>query len=383
MQKYKIAFIIEKYFVFGGLQRDMRKFAIACSRAGHDVTVFTSEWNAPAESIFHVELVNFKAASNHKTIKNIESFVQQLRTRNEFDCIFGFNRMDGLDVYFGGDTCLMAKLRRNKQLWRRFLPRYRTYLNMERAVFDPAGNTDILLISRIEMENYQQEYKTPSERLHLLPPGIDIDRLNVSWDEHTGRSDFRSSLGIGQEDLVVLTVGSSFGTKGVDRVINAVASLPQPLRDKCRYVVVGVGEIQKYMGIAKKAGIQGQVIFTGGREDVAKFYHACDVLVHPARTENTGTTLLEAMVAGLPVIVTENCGYASYISHANGGIICSDPFDQTQLNEALCTVLKNDSFRADLASNGKSFCKTADIASMIDKGVKVIIDRARINRENK
>lgn len=382
MAQYNLAFIIERYFEFGGLQRDMRRFVIACAQAGHNVTVFTSWWDSPDEPPFDVEIIDFRMSSNHRTIKKMEDFVYNLRRANKFDCITGFNRVGGLDVYFGGDLCLKAKLRHHHRTWLRFLPRYRTYLELEAAVFGQKSETDIMLISPMESETIQRLYQTAPDRIHLLPPGIDRDRLVANPLTGENRNQFRQAFGVRYDDLLILAVGSSFRTKGVDRTIAAIASLPDELKNRCRYIVVGLGKDKKFNAVAQRRGIGDRISFTGGRLDIANFYYAADVLVHPARMENTGTALLEAMVTGLAVIVTENCGYAHYIQEANGGQVCPEPFDQLQLNNILMESLANDERRTQYGKNGCEYCKNADIYCMIEKGVRVIVSRAEKNREN-
>ncbi|MHC4783804.1 MAG: glycosyltransferase family 4 protein, partial [Planctomycetota bacterium] len=376
MKRYKLAFVIERYFEFGGLQRDMRRFALACAAKGHDVTVFTDRWEGSDEPSITVEIVDFRMISNHRTMKKNEAFVHALRNENTFDCIVGFNRVGGLDVYFGGDPCLKAKLERQRHMWRRFLPRYRTYLELERGVFGPDSDAVLMLINPSEAETIQRIYHTDSERICLLPPGIDRERFSANPLPGEKRNQFRKELGVQDDELMVLTVGSSFHTKGIDRAIYAIASLPDALKNRCRYIVVGLGKEKKYRAIAHKAGIGDRVTFTGGRQDVPNFYYAADVLLHPARSENAGTALLEAMVTGLPVIVTENCGYAHYIQEANAGQVCGKPFEQTQLNTVLRDVLANDAQRQEYAKNGRDYCPNADIYSRFEKGVDVIIKRA-------
>ncbi|RKY06478.1 MAG: glycosyltransferase family 1 protein [Planctomycetota bacterium] len=379
MRQYKLAFVIERYFEFGGLQRNMRRLAVACAKEGHAVTIFTGRWNGPPEPRVNVEIVDFKAWSNHQTIKKMDHFVRELRHKNEFDCITGFNRIGGLDVYYGGDVCLRSKLQRQNQMWRQFLSRYRTYLKMEETVFGPASDSDIMLISENEAEKFRSIYKTASDRIHLLPPGIDRDRLMTNVLTGERRKIFRAELGVGEDELLILTVGSSFHTKGIDRAIDAIASLADGLKKRCRYVVVGLGKEKKFRTIAQKVGLGDRVVFTGGRGDIANFYHAGDVLLHPARTENTGNTLLEAMVTGLTVIATENCGYAHYIRQANAGAVCPEPFDKAQLNQVLNDILTDDRRRQKCGKNGSEYCQNADIYSRIEKGVEVIVNRAKKN----
>jgi UDP-glucose:(heptosyl)LPS alpha-1,3-glucosyltransferase len=306
--------------------------------------------------------------------------VQSLRNKNEFDCITGFNRVGGLDVYFMGDPCLKARLRKNRRNWLGLLPRYRTYLQMEGAVFGPETDTDILLLSPGELANIQDIYKTDPARLHLMPPGIDRERITLNPLQGRARQDFRRDLGVTENDLMILTIGSGFRTKGIDRAIKAIAALPDRLKKDCKYVVAGKGKQRTFQKIAELAGIGSRIIFAGGRTDIGNFYYAADLLLHPARTENTGTTLLEGMIAGLPVLVTENCGYAHYVGEAQAGRLCPEPFEQIQLTRMLEEILTNERDRIRYGRNARGYCETADIYSMTEKAVDVILNRARNNR---
>jgi UDP-glucose:(heptosyl)LPS alpha-1,3-glucosyltransferase len=375
--QYKLAFVIERYFEFGGLQRNMRQLGLACAAYGHSVTVFTGQWDGPDEPTLNIQIADIKALSNHARMNKLDSFTRELKQKNEFDCIVGFNRLGGLDVYYGGDVCLKAKLQHQHRLWLRFLPRYRAYLQLEDSVFGTDSDTDILLISPAEADKYRQVYNTAPARIHRLGPGIDRNRLTANPLTREQRSQFRKELGIQENELVILTVGSSFHTKGIDRAIYAIAALPDNLKKSCRYVVVGLGKEKKYKTMAQNAGIGNQILFMGGRQDVKNFYHAADILIHPARTENTGNTLLEAMVTGLPVIATGNCGYAHYIEDANAGLVCPEPFDQNRLNAMLHKLLTDDRQRKEYGGNAYRYCQTADLYSRIEKGAEVILARAR------
>src|SRR5262249_62122487 len=91
------------------------------------------------------------------------------------DAAVGFNRMPGLDVYYAADPCYAAAMAR-RPAWYRATPRCRARLVFERAVFGPSAATRCLLLSPHQQRDIAAHYRTPAERLLLLPPGIGRDR---------------------------------------------------------------------------------------------------------------------------------------------------------------------------------------------------------------
>lgn len=66
-----------------------------------------------------------------------------------------------------------------------------------------------------------------------------------------------------------------------------------------------------------------------------------DVFAHPARSELAGLVLIEAMTAGLPVLVTDVCGYAPHIAQADAGVVLPAPYSQAEMNHALAQMLQS------------------------------------------
>lgn len=90
-----------------------------------------------------------------------------------------------------------------------------------------------------------------------------------------------------------------------------MASLPNAQREHTQLIVIGQDDPKPFLLQAAALGISKQVKIFKGRSDIRVLLGA-DLLMHPAYNENTGTVLLEALVAGLPVLVTDICGYAHY-----------------------------------------------------------------------
>ena len=239
-------------------------------------------------------------------------------------------------------------------------------------MFSPESRTEILMISQLQQPFFQKHYATPAERFHLLPPGISPDR-RAPANAAQLRAELRSEFGLAPDDLLLLQVGSGFKTKGLDRSLKALASLPETLRSRTRLIVIGQDEPLFFRRQAESLGLRERVSILPGRNDIPRFLLGADLLIHPAYHENTGTVLLEALVSGLPVLVTDVCGYAHYIAEADCGRVLASPFEQAQLNRTLAEMLADPAARARWSANGLAYADTADLYSMPQKAADVIL----------
>jgi len=366
----KFAFCLFKYFPYGGLQRDFLRIARECLKRGHEIDVYTMQWEGKEEPGLSVYLIPATGWQNHRRNR---SFIEKAKARlfgKHYDLVVGFNKMPYLDVYYAADVCYQARIRQQRGLLHHLTPRYRQLMADEKAVFGTESKTQVLLISPLQQVEYQQYYGTLSKRFHLLPPGIAHDRVAPTNAEDI-RQAIRESYHISPEQFLLLMVGSGFKTKGVDRALYAVAALPDNLRSRCRLLVIGQDNPQALLKLSRKLHIKRQVQFLGGRDDVPHFLLAADLLLHPAYHENTGTVLLEALVSGLPVLTTAVCGYAHYVQEAKAGVVLPVPFVQAQFTITLRNILLSEK-RLSWRENALAFAKTADIYSMPERAVDVI-----------
>jgi UDP-glucose:(heptosyl)LPS alpha-1,3-glucosyltransferase len=368
----QLAFILYKYFPYGGLQRDFLRIALECQQRGHAVRVYTPIWEGEVPAGFEVVVVPVKALFNHRRNEKLSAWVQADLAKRPVDRVIGFNKMPGLDVYYAADGCFEDKAQTLRNPLYRQWSRYKHFAAYERAVFAPESKTQILMISEVQQPLFVKHYATPAERFHLLPPGIAADR-RAPANASEIRAGFRAEFQLADDDLLLVQIGSGFKTKGLDRSLKAVAALPAALKKRTRLMVIGQDDPRGFLLQVKALGIGEQVQILKGRSDIPRFLLGADLLIHPAYNENTGTVLLEALVAGLPVLVSAVCGYAHYISEADAGCVLPAPFEQAQLNERLATMLGDSAQRARWSRNGLAFAASADLYSMPQRAADVIL----------
>lgn len=165
-----------------------------------------------------------------------------------------------------------------------------------------------------------------SERVSLVPNGIPID------DFERPRNGFRARYGLAESDIVVGAVCRLIPRKGMDILIRATAKCPGT-----KLVLAGYGKPKyaRYLrNMAEELGVSERVIFTGRVEDPFSIYASLDVFAMPSRREGFGITMLEAMVAGVPVVASSIGGIPEVISNDKTGLLVP-PDDPDALADAI------------------------------------------------
>ena len=319
-----------------------------------------------------MRVAKIRSWSNHRRNEKFSAWLAADLARDPVDRVVGFNKMPGLDVYYAADGCYEDKAQTLRNPLYRFGKRYRHFAEYEHAVFAAEARTEILMISEVQQPLFVRHYGTPAGRFHLLPPGIAQDR-RAPANAAAIRAEFRREFDLGDADLLLVQIGSGFKTKGLDRSLKALASLPRELKKRTRLIAIGQDDPKPFLLQVKALGLSEQVQILKGRSDIPRFLLGADLLIHPAYNENTGTVLLEALVAGLPVLVTDVCGYAHYIADADCGRVLPSPFEQERLNQYLAEMLADDAARARWGANGLAYADTADLYSMPQKAADVIL----------
>ncbi|MBQ7176691.1 MAG: glycosyltransferase family 4 protein [Victivallales bacterium] len=357
-KKLHIIVALYKYVFWGGLQKDTLRMAEEAVKRGHKVTVFTTDWENPPDFIT-VEKCRVSGWSNVSRMKCFNNAWKERLGQGGFDVSVAMDRVEGADFYFAADSCLRTYYCKKYPRWYLAIsPRHRFILDMEEKVCGAASRTRVWYISPFQREEYIAEYGTPVEHLLELPPGMNPACVRPAEDVAAKiRNDVRSELGLKGNELGIILVGTNVKRKGMDRLLDAVKSLPQEIRNLARPILVGnipASEIQSFAG-----DIFDKCIITGPRKDVERLLLAADIMVHPAREEGTGTVLVEGIASGIPVLCTACCGFSPYVKVA-AGLVVNEPFQQDTLNAMLRTALEN---LTQLTEQTRQYSKTQDFTS--------------------
>ncbi|MYK30110.1 MAG: glycosyltransferase, partial [Gammaproteobacteria bacterium] len=158
-------------------------------------------------------------------------------------------------------------------------------------------------------------------------------------------------------------------------LLKGFKALPGEIFARTWLFVLGDDDADPFQRLAARLGIDERVRFMGGRPDVPDFLFAADAFVLPAYDENAGMAILEAMIAGTPALVTQNCGYARYLHQARAGLITPTPYDQDTFNAQLAELITSDQ-RADWARNGRALADDERIYQLAQRAVDLFEDFA-------
>ena len=366
----KISFLIYSYFPYGGQQRDFLRIAQRCASKGYKADVYTLSWQGDVPKDLNVTIVPVKALTNIGLYRKYTSWVFEHLMNEEQGIVIGFNKMPGLDMYFAADPCFLEKAESQRGLYYKFTSRYRHFAEYEKAVFGENQTTEIMMLTAQQRRDFEEYYPSSTRRMHNLPPGIESDR-RLGDKRRIKRLAFREKFSITEDQIALLQIGSGFKVKGIDRSLKAVSSLPPELRERVIFILVGKDKPAKVWKLADDLAIKDRVLIVPGSDDIPSFLAGSDLMLHPAYRESAGHVLLEAMVSGLPVLTTTTCGYACYIEKSKSGLVCAEPFNQEELNQKLCLMIKNED-EVCWSENGLKYERENDLYSLHEKAANLI-----------
>lgn len=179
----------------------------------------------------------------------------------------------------------------------------------------------------------------PSQAHLIRGSGIDIAAFERSRDDGPAAASLREQLGLGTAEIVV-TVSRLTRQKGIPTLLEA-ASLVGKARPGVRFLLVGPRESEGPFAVAQdELDRQAPHVMTlGARRDVSVLLGLADVFVLPTEyREGIPRVLLEAGVAGLPIVTTDMPGCRDVVTHGWNGFLVP-PRDPGALSARILDVL--------------------------------------------
>ena len=173
-----------------------------------------------------------------------------------------------------------------------------------------------------------------------------IERVGVPADKvetiRYGMDELPEPWGVNPPDdvpagaRVLLAVARLTPQKGIDVAVQALATLP----DDTVLVVLGEGPARSPLeSLARELGVAARLFLPGRVPDVAAWLRRATVLVHPARWEGFGLGVLEAMLAGLPVVASDVSSLPELVVDGETGILVR-PDDPSALGLGIARALE-------------------------------------------
>ena len=225
-----------------------------------------------------------------------------------------------------------------------------------------AGAAAIHFTTELEKDEYIK-LELPLKKAIVIPNGLEA---GPRGPRRSGlpKLAFRKKFNISENAKIILSLGRLNWKKGFDTLIPAFAEVVRQENEKTKeqnnnlvLVIVG-GDEEGYKKEIDRLATSYQLpatsyVFTGELRDEEKAaaYASADIFVMPSISENFGISAVEAMAAGVPVVVTDGVGIAPDVKEAKAGIVIEK--NEEQLAKAILGLLRDEDLRKALGERGK------------------------------
>lgn len=324
----------------------------------------------------HLAKYLFWFAANH-----VSRWLEKRRSGCRFDLVYspGINCLDAgviqIHIVFAEFFRYVRpgmRLARNPlRSWPRLIHRrlyYRLIIALERRLYT-RSHLLLIGISEKTREDLARSYRAKAN-VPVVYHGIDTGRFSPER-RRILRLVAREQLGLPPEAFAVLLVGNDWKRKGLDCLWQAVQQLSRP---HLRLLLRGEDDPAPYR---QEWGASGATPVTvlPSREDVEFYYAAADLLVAPSLEDTFSLPPLEAMGAGLPVIVSRKAGVSEIVTHDRDALILENPNDADELAELIGQVCDNPSLRLKLSERAVATARQFTWDANAER-MKQIFDRA-------
>lgn len=195
---------------------------------------------------------------------------------------------------------------------RRALPLYPLF----KMIFTRAQHIQTI---SVYLKEFAQSMKATCP-ISVVPNAVDWNLFSTRLPEEKLQI-LKDSLGKKTGDVFVITTSRLVEKNAISDVIEALTYLPSNIK----FIILGQGEQETYLKQrVEDFKLGDRVKFLGyiAHKDMPQYLHISDIFVRPSLSEGFGSSFVEAMAAGLPVIATPVGGIVDFIRDGETGLFC-------------------------------------------------------------
>ena len=210
-------------------------------------------------------------------------------------------------------------------------------------------STEVIVNSNYMKCELQRLFGLPFEKINVVPNGINLTNFNGIEKDY----DFRRQYALDNEKIILFT-GRLVYEKGIQHLIAAMPKVLQGYHDAKLIIAGKGGMIDELREQVKNLNIENKVYFTGylNSKQIAKMYKCADVAVFPSTYEPFGIVTLEAMLAGIPVVVSDIGGLNEIVEHGVNGMK-SYTGNSNSIADSILSLLYDQRLTSEIVKNAK------------------------------
>ena len=178
-------------------------------------------------------------------------------------------------------------------------------------------SSEVIVNSKFMKNDLQRLFGLPYEKINVIANGVNINSYTGVERDY----DFRRQYAADNEKII-LFMGRLVYEKGVQHLISAMPKILEGYHDAKLIIAGKGGMIDELKEQVNSMGLSQKVYFTGylNAKQVSKMYKCADVSVFPSTYEPFGIVALEAMLAGVPTVVSDVGGLDEIVTHGVDGM---------------------------------------------------------------
>ena len=319
--------------IVGGIARVVHDLSKRLIKDGHEVTVVTYRDNADVPEYENDKGVNVYTVDNYMIHpNNFIDWIMQLNFNMLSKATEIINKEGGFDVIHAHDWLVTyaAKSLKNAYDIPIVATIHATEAGRNSGIHDETQRyindtewlltyeaTEVIVNSNYMKNEIQRLFGLPFDKINVIPNGINLSNFTGIERDY----DFRRQYAMDNEKII-LYVGRLVYEKGVQHLIAAMPKILSNYNDAKLIIAGRGGMMDELRAEASNLGLNDKIYFTGylNSKQVQKMYKCADVAVFPSTYEPFGIVALEAMLAGVPTVVSDVGGLDEIVTHGVDGM---------------------------------------------------------------